>query len=419
MDVPRSPSHKRKRLIRRIVFIALACIAAVGVTFGVMRLQPAAPTVEWSVIWPGTVKRGPMVRQVHGPGTLVPIEVLFIPARSEGRVDKIFMRAGTPVNADSVILTLTNPELLNAEVTAEYALKEAEAAYTDLRVQLQSQGFDKQAVAASVNSDYVQAQLKADRDTKLAAAGLIPEVDLKLSTTQAAELKQRNGIEEKRLKIISESVQAQLDAQKVKIEQLKAQYDLKKQEVAQLNVRAGTPGVLVDLPVEVGQQIAAGAVLAKVTQPTKLKASFKITETEARDILVGQQATIDTHNGVIPGHVIRIDPAALNGSVTVDVGLDGPLPQGARPDQSVDGTVELEHLADVLYVDRPTNGQPNSTVTLFKISPDQKTAARTTVKLGRASVNSIEVLGGLQVGDQVVLSDMAQYDTKDRIRFAH
>lgn len=419
MDVPRSPSHKRKRLIRRVIFIALACIAAVGVTFGVMRLQPAAPTVEWSVIWPGTVKRGPMIRQVHGPGTLVPIDILFIPARSDGRVDKIFIRPGTQVKADSVILTLSNPELLNAELTADYSLKEAQAAYTDLRVQLQSQGFDKQAVAAQVNSDYVQAQIKADRDSKLASAGLIPEVDLKLSTTQAAELKERNGIEEKRLKIISESVQAQLDAQKVKIDQLKAEYELKKQEVELLNVRAGAAGVLQELPVEVGQQITSGAVLAKVTQPSRLKASFNITETEARDIIAGQEATVDTHNGVIPGHVIRIDPAAKNGSVTVDVALDGPLPQGSRPDQSVDGTVELEHLADVLYVDKPTNGQPNTTMTLFKITPDQKYATRTTVKFGRASVNSIELLGGLQVGDQVVLSDMAQYETKDRIRFAH
>ncbi len=419
MDVVRNPSHKRKRLIWRAVFIALACIAAGGITFAVVHLQPAAPTVEWSTIWPGSVRRGPMIRQVRGLGTLVPIEVLFIPARNDGRVDKIYIRPGTPVNAGSVILTLSNPELNNDAVDAEYSLKEAQAAYTDLRVQLQSQGYDKQAVAAQVNSDYRQAQLKADRDTKLAAAGLIPEVDLKLSTTQAEELQQRNGIEEKRLKIISESVQAQLDAQKVKIEQLKAQYELKKQEVEQLNVRAGTPGVLVDLPVEVGQQISAGTVLAKVTQPNKLKASLKITETEARDILIGQKASIDTHNGVIPGHVIRIDPAAVNGTVTVDVGLDAELPQGARPDQSVDGTVELEHLADVLYVDRPTVGQPNSTITLFKISPDQKTAVRTTVKLGRASVNYIEVLGGLQVGDQVVLSDMAQQDKEDRIRFNH
>jgi multidrug efflux pump subunit AcrA (membrane-fusion protein) len=219
--------------------------------------------------------------------------------------------------------------------------------------------------------------------------------------------------------IIDSSVKAQLDAQDVKIQQLRALYELKKREVDQLNVRAGTPGVLVDLPVEVGQQIAAGAVLAKVTQPSKLKAQVKITETEAKDVLIGQKATIDPHNGVIPGHVIRIDPAAVNGSVLVDVALDGELPQGSRPDQSVDGTVELEHLADVLQVGRPTIGQPNSTVTLFKITPDQKYATRTTVKLGRASVNTIEVLDGLRVGDQVVLSDMSQWDSHDRIRFNH
>lgn len=419
MDVPRGPAHKRKRLIKRIVIIAIACIAIAGGTFAVQRLQPAAPTVEWGTIWPGTVRRGPMIRQVRGLGTLVPLEVLFIPARSDGRVEKIFIRPGTPVKASSVILTLSNPELQNDAVDAEYALKQAEANYTDLRVQLQSQNYDKQAVAAQVNSDYQQATLKADRDKKLAGAGLIPEIDLKLSTTQADELKQRNNIEEKRLKIINESAQAQLDSQKVKIEQLKAEYDLKRQEVDQLNVRAGTDGVLVDLPnIEVGQQVSAGTVLAKVTQPNKLKAQLKITETEAKDILLGQKASIDTHNGIIPGHVIRIDPAAVNGTVTVDVGLDG-VPEGARPDQSVDGTVELEHLSDVVYVDRPTIGQPNSTVTLFKISPDQKTATRATVKLGRASVNTIEVLDGLHVGDQVVLSDMSQWDSHDRIRFNH
>ncbi len=419
MDIQRDPSHKRNRRIRLIVFGALGLAALAAGATALVRLPAAVPSVEWSVIWPGTVKRGPMIRQVHGIGTLTPIEVLFIPARNDGRVDKIFIRPGTPVKADSVILKLTNPELENESIDSEYSLKQEQAAFTNLRVQLQSQGFDKQAAAAQVNSDYRQAQLKADRDTRLSAAGLIPEVDLKLSTTQAAELKERDSIEQKRLGIIQESVQAQLDAERVKIEQLKAQHELKQQEVAQLNVRAGAPGVLVDLPVEVGQQISAGTVLAKVTQPSKLKASLKITETEARDILIGQPASIDTHNGLIAGHVIRIDPAAVNGSVTVDVGLDGQLPHGARPDQSVDGTVELEHLADVVYVDRPTIGQPNSTVTLFKVSPDQKYGTRATVKLGRASVNTIEVLGGLQVGDQVVLSDMAQWDSHDRIRFNH
>jgi HlyD family secretion protein len=420
MDVPRAASHKRNRLIKRIVVIVLIAIAIPAITMAVLRLQPAAPTVEWGTIWPDTVKRGPMIRQVRGLGTLTPVDVLFIPAPNQGRVEHIYIRPGTPVKADSVILQLSNPELDNDMVTAEFNLKAAEASYTDLRVQLQSQGFDKEAAASKVNSDYVQAKLKADRDQKLADAGLIPAVDLQLSTATASELQKEDDIEKKRLRIINESVQAQLDAQKVKIEQLKALYELKKKEVDDLNVRAGINGVEVDLPVEEGQQIASGAVLAKVTDPTKLKAQLKITETEAKDILLGQQASIDTHNGLIPGHVIRIDPAAVNGTVTVDVGLDGALPQGgARPDQSVDGTVELEHLADVLQVGRPTVGQPNSTVTLFKISPDQKYAVRTTVKLGRASVNSIEVLDGLKVGDQVVLSDMNQWDSHDRIRFNH
>jgi HlyD family secretion protein len=395
MDVPRNPSHKRNKLVKRIALIGLAVVAVCGITYAAYHLQPAAPTVEWGTIWPDTVKRGPMIVQVRGIGTLVPLEVLFIPAESAGRVEKIYMRPGTLVNTDSVILTLSNPELQNDAVAAEYNLKEAEAAYTDLKVQLQSQGFDKEAAASQVNSDYQQAKLKADRDSKLAEAGLIPDVDLKLSVAQAEELAQKDALEKKRMNIIDASVKAQLDAQHVKIEQLQALYELKKREVDQLNVRAGTPGVLVDLPVEVGQQIAAGAVLAKVTQPSKLKAQIKITETEAKDVLVGQKASIDTHNGdngVIPGHVIRIDPAAVNGSVLVDVALDGQLPQGARPDQSVDGTVELEHLGDVLQVGRPTIGQPHST---------------------------IQVLDGLKVGDMVVLSDMNQWDSHDRIRFNH
>lgn len=419
MDVPRNPSFKRKRLIKRGIFIGLAALAIPAITFGVLRLQPAAPSVDWGTIWPDTVHRGPMIRQVRGIGTLTPIEVMFIPAENLGRVERIFIRPGTPVKADSVILSLSNPELQNDAVAAEYNLKQAQAAFTDLKVQLQSQTFDKQAAAAQVGSDYRQAKLKADRDQKLADAGLIPDVDLKLSRTQADELAQRDGIEQQRLKIINESVKAQLDAQKVKIEQLQALYELKKKEVDALNVRAGVDGVLVDLPVEVGQQVAAGTVLAKVTQPSRLKAQLKITETEAKDVMRDQKAEIDTHNGVIPGHVIRIDPAAVNGTVLVDVGLDGSLPQGARPDQSVDGTVELERLADVLQVGRPTAGQPNTTISLFKISPDQKTAVRVTVKLGRASVNSIEVLDGLKPGDQVVLSDMNQWDKYDRIRFTH
>lgn len=419
MDVPRNPSHKRNKLIKRIILGSLAVVAVSGITYAAYHLQPAAPTVEWGTIWPDTVKRGPMIVQVRGIGTLVPLEVLFIPAESAGRVERIFIRPGTLVNADSVILTLTNPELLNDAMAAEFNLKQAQAAYTDLKVQLQSQGFDKEAAASQVNSDYRQAKLKADRDQKLADAGLLPDVELKLSIAQAEELAEKDALEQKRMKIIDSSVKAQLDAQTVKIEQLQALYELKKKEVDRLNVRAGTPGVLVDLPVEVGQQIAAGAVLAKVTQPSKLKAQIKITETEAKDVLVGQKASIDTHNGVIPGHVIRIDPAAVNGSVLVDVALDGELPQGARPDQSVDGTVELEHLADVLQVGRPTIGQPHSTVTLFKITPDEKYATRTTVKLGLASVNTIQVLDGLKVGDMVVLSDMNQWDSHDRIRFNH
>ena len=416
MDVPRSAAHKRQKLIRRIGIGVATVIGIVAITFGVMTLKPAAFAVDANSVYSEVVKRGPMVRQVRGLGTLVPIEVLFIPALNAGRVDRIFIRPGTPVNANSVILRLSNPALQNQAVGAEFDLKAAEATYIDLRVKLQSEGFDKKAAAAKVNSEYRQAKLKADRDGKLAEAGLIPEVDLKLSNTQATVLAEQDEIEKQRLKIIDESVQAQLDAQKVKIEQLKALYELKKQEVGQLDVTAGTPGVLVDLPVEVGQQIAAGAVLAKVTQPNKLKAQLKITETEARDIIIGQSASVDTHNGIIPGKVIRIDPAAVNGTVTVDVALEGELPLGARPDLSVDGTVEQERLTDILFVGRPANAQPSATTTLFRITPDGKYANRVPVKFGRASVTTIEVLGGLQVGDRIITTEPSQLGDHDRIR---
>jgi multidrug efflux pump subunit AcrA (membrane-fusion protein) len=431
MDVQRKGVAKRKMIRRIIVTVVLLGVAG-GVTFGVSRLQPALPTVEASTVWPDTVKRGPMLRQVHGLGSLVPEDVVWISSLTDGRVEKINIQPGTVVKPDTIIMELSNPTLSEAMVEAEFNLKQAQANLQDLKVTLQSATFDKQANAAQVTADFQQAKIDAERDKQLADLGLLAKLDVQRSENKAQTLEFRNQIEEKRLKIIQDQVDAQTAAQQVKIEQLKALYELKKLQVEQLRVRAGVGGMLQSLgnavgaaaaaangnnaPLEVGQNVLSGAILAKIAQQDKLKAQVKITETEAKDVALGQPSSIDTRNGIIPGKVMRIDPAAVNGTVLVDVLLTGPLPQGARPDLSVDGTIDIERLNDVLYVGRPTVGQPNSTVTLFRYDPDGKNASRVTVKLGRASVNTIEVLDGLKVGDKVILSDMSAQDSHDHIR---
>ena len=417
MDIPRKSAAK-KRLIKRIVFGVLVLVAVPLITWGLSRLKPAAPSVERSTVWIDTVKRGAMNRDVRGLGTLIPEETLLIPATTDGRVERILIRPGAAVRRDSIILVLSNPELQTALLNAEYGLKAAEADYTNLRVTLEKQGLDLKAAAAQVTADYHAAKLKSERDTELAKEGLVPNIDAQISAVNARELATRNSIEEKRIAISSEAVEAQLAAQKVKIDQLRAEYKLKLHQVEQLRVRAGAEGILQALPtpVEVGQKLAAGTALGKVAQPSKLKAELKIAETQAKDVALNQPAVIDTRNGTVNGRVARIDPAVINGTVTVDVKIEGPLPQGARPDLSVDGTIQLEHLPDVIYVGRPVFGQPESTVTLFKLEADGKHASRVQVKLGRSSVNTIEVREGLRVGEQVVLSDMSAWDNYDRIR---
>ena len=415
MDVPRKGAG-RKRLIRRIVLIVILLLVGFAITMGLGRLKPAAPSVEMATLWPDTVKRGPMKRDVRGLGTLAPEEVLFIPATTDGRVEKRLVQQGDRVKPDTILFVLNNPELQNSMVDAEYQLKTEQAKYTDLQMTLEKQGLDQKAAAATVNSEYKQAQLKADRDKELAKEGLIPDLDEKLSTVKADELSQRTKLELERLSFSKQQVQAQLAAQKAKIDQLRAMFELKRSQVESLKIRAGIDGIITELLVQYGQRIPAGTALAKATQPWKLKAELKIAETQAKDILVGQDAQIDTRNGIIPGKVSRIDPAVINGTRTVDVRLIGTLPSGAVPDLSVDGTIVLENLSDVVYVGRPVFGQPNSTIQLFKIEPDGKGAARVPVKLGRSSVNTIEVVDGLKVGDRVILSDMSAMDGHDRIR---
>jgi HlyD family secretion protein len=410
-------------MIRRITIGAIVAVAIPAITWGVMRLKPAAPTVERATVWVDSVKRGPMVRQVRGLGTLIPEDILWIPAQTDGRVEQIMVRAGSQaqVKPDTVILKLSNPELQLALSDAEWQVKAAEANLTDLRVKLEQLRLDQKSNAAKVQSEYVKAKLEADLEQKLGSNGLTSELKMKLTRATADELGNRYEIEKKRVEISGESMEAQMAAQQVQVEKLRAAWQLKKDQVAQLYVRAGTTGVLQQLgaspltPIEVGQRVTTGTILAKVVQPWKLKAELKIAETQAKDITIGQVASIDTRNGVVAGSVSRIDPAVQNGTVTVDVRLEGELPQGARPDLSVDGTIELERLNDVLYVGRPVIGQPNSMVGLFKLDPQTKEANRVTVRLGRSSVNTIEVLDGLKVGDQVILSDMSAWDAHNRI----
>lgn len=416
MDVPRKSAARNKR-IRQIV-IGVVVLAAVGVTTKVLGgLKPAAPSVDRAQVWMDAVKRGPMLRQVRGLGTLVPIDGgLVIPAETDGRVEQRLALPGTIVTPSTVLLVMTNPELEQATIDAEWKVKAAEAELNNLKVKLESDRLTQQAAAATVETDSHTARLEADRDAELSRFGLTADIQAKKSAATAQDLENRNQIEKKRLDIGLEAIKAQLAVQQATVEQLRALWELKKSQIAALRVKAGVSGVLQQVPVDVGQRVTAGAILAKVVQPEKLKAELKIPETQAKDVAIGQVASIDTRNGIIDGHVSRIDPAAVNGTVTVDVKLEGALPLGARPDLSVDGTIEIERLTDVLYVGRPTFGQPNSQISLFKLDPDGKGATRVQVKLGRSSVNTIEILEGLRIGDQVILSDMSAWDAHDRIR---
>src|SRR5262245_48500644 len=400
----------------RIIYAAAGVVVLLSVTIGLARLKPAAPTVERSAVWIDTVRRGPMLRQVRGLGTLVPEEIRWIPALTEGRVERILIQPGTQVDKDSVILELSNPQLDLDALDASWQLKAAEAEYVNLKVRLESQRLDQVAATATVEAGQKQARLQANADEALASQGLVSDITLKISQSRAEEMNTRLDIEQKRLAINNESIEAQLHVQEARLEQLRALAALKRRQVEGLKVRAGIAGVLQQLPVEVGQQIAPGATLAKVTVPGRLKAELRIAETQAKDILLDQKAAIDTRNGVVPGRVIRIDPAVQNGTVKVDVALEGALPKGARPDLSVDGTIELERLADVLQVGRPAFGQEESTVGLFRLEPGGREASRIEVKLERRSVNLIEIVEGLGEGDQVILSDSSAWDAFDRIK---
>jgi len=417
MDIAR-PELKIQKRRRQIVLFGVGTVLVVAVSIGVMRLKPAAPSVERGTVWTDVVKRGSMLRQVRGPGSLLPVQeaVRQIPAETEATVVRIRVLPGTQVQADTVLLEMSNSQVEQAAIDAQLQLKAAEAEYQSLRVRLDSDLMTQKAGAATVNADFSQAQRQADTDKALYDLGVISGLAYKSSKGKADELTTRNDLEGQRLAINKKAIETQLAQQQAKVDQARTLAALKQKQLDALRVRAGITGVLVDLPMQVGQHVQPGTMLAKVVQPEHLMAALKIAETQARDVQFGEPTSIDTHNGIISGTVMRVDPAVQNGTVTVDVKLTGELPRGARPDLSVDGTIDLERLDNVLYVGRPAFGQENSTISLFKLEADGKEAMRVPVKVGRESVNSIQIFEGLHEGDTVILSDMSRWDKTDRIR---
>ncbi|MBC7932224.1 MAG: efflux RND transporter periplasmic adaptor subunit, partial [Rubrivivax sp.] len=417
MDVKR-PVRKNRKRVKLALYAALCVMAVALITYGLSRLKPAAPSVVRATVWTGTVSRGQMIRQVRGLGTLLPEEIRQIAAPVEGRVEQRFVKPGDEVTAGTVLVELSNPTLRQQAVDVEYQIRTAEADLNNLRARLESERMSQQAATAQIQSEYSQAKIQLDTDEQLAKEGLVPALTLRIARVRVEQLAARLEIEKKRIGSATASTAAQTAAQQSRIEQLRAQLRLNQEQVSSLQVRAGTHGVLQEVTVEVGQQITPGTNIARVADPTSLKAALQIPETQIKDITLGQPATIDTRGGgAVAGRVQRIDPAARNGTFTVDVRLEGPMPQGARVDLSVDGTIELERLDNVLYVNRPaTGGGAQSSVTLFKLAPDGREAVRVPVKLGRASVNTVEVIEGLSEGDTVILSDTAQWDGVDRLR---
>jgi HlyD family secretion protein len=416
MDIKRSGKSKLKKRIRTAILVVVGLAAVGGVTFGLSKLKPAAPTLDRSTAVIDTVKRGQMVREVRGSGTLVPQLIRWVPAPADGRVEKILVQAGVEVGSDTVIVELSNPQMEQQALDAEFQVKAAQADEESLRMRLESDSLTQQSAIASINAEYSQAKLQLDTDEMLAKEGLVATLLLKISRVHVQDIASRFEIERQRLAIGGKSTKAQIKAQESRIQQFRALAKLKKDQVEALKVRAGTTGVLQQVTVQMGQQVTPGLNVARVADPASLKAELKIAETQIKDIKLGQAAAVDTRNGLIQGHVSRIDPAAREGTFTVDVLLTAPLPASARPDLSVDGTIELERLSDVLYVGRPAFGQGQQTVGMFLLSPNGQEAVRTQVVLGRSSVSTIEIVNGLRAGDQVVLSDTSAMDSYNQIR---
>jgi HlyD family secretion protein len=416
MDIKRPPKSKIKKKIRTAVLIIVAVAAVGGITYVLAKLKPAAPTLDASTAVIETVKRGEMVRDVRGNGTLVPQITRWVPAPTDGRVEKILLQAGVEVDPSTVIVELSNPQLEQQAADADFQVKAAEADEENLRVKLESDSMTQQSVVATINAQYSQAKLQLDADEVLAKQGLVSLLVLKISRVNVQDLANRLSIEQQRLTVSAKATKAQLNAQSSRLSQLRALAKLKSDQVSDLKVRAGTGGVLQVVSVQVGQQVTPGLNIARVADPASLKAELRIPETQIKDVKFGQHVAVDTRNGIIQGEIARIDPAAREGTFTVDVSLTGPLPPSARPDLSVDGTIELERLKDVLHVGRPAFGQGQQTVGMFLLSPDGQEATRTSVQLGRFSVSTIEIVSGLKEGDRVIISDTSALDGYQRIR---
>jgi len=415
VDIARPESVKRKKKVRRVIYGAAALLGIAVITLAVSRLKPAAPSVERATVWIDTVKKGPMTRQVRGSGTLIPEDIRWIPATTQGRVERILLRPGAEVKPDTVILEMSNPDLQQSVKDAQLAFQSAEAAFLNKKADLQSQYLSQQADAATIEANYSQAKLDLEANEQLQKDGLVSDLTVKLKKTQATDQANRLKIAQQRLKMTEEGLKSQLAPQEADVNLKRAAYELSMRKLDDLRVKAGMTGVLQLVQVERGAQVSPGEKLVRVADPTNLKAEVRIAETQTKDLRLGQFAEIDTRNGIVQGKVSRIDPASSNGTVGVDVILDGALPPGARPDLSVDGTIRIEKLDNVVFVGRPAFGQDEGTVSMFKLLPTGE-AVRTNVKLGRSSVNTIEIKEGLQPGDQVILSDMSNYDQFDRIQ---
>jgi HlyD family secretion protein len=415
MDVARPTSVARNKKIKRVVIGILVLIAAAGVTLGLSRMKPAAPSVDSGTLWRDVVKRGEMLRQVHGIGTLVPEEVRWIPATNDGVIEERRVRAGDTVKPDTILLVMSNPDVRQRATDAELQLKGAEADLANLRATVENDLINQRAQQGSMESEYAKAQLDYEANKELSKDGLIADLILRKSQVTAQDFLAKSEMEKKKIDGLVKSSEARIGAQQARVDQFRVVYELRQKQLDELNVRAGVAGVVQQVPVEAGQRVAPGTILAKVAQPGRLKAEVQIPETQVKDVTPGQSASIDTRNGIIAGQVIRIDPAAVNGTVKVDVQLDGELPKSARPDLSVDGTIDIERLTNVLYVGRPAYGQPESTVGIFKVMHNGE-ANRVQVKLGRSSVNQIEIVDGLREGDEVILSDMSNWDAYERVR---
>jgi len=417
MDIKRPPKSKIKKRIRTAILIVVGVLAIGGITYGLAKLKPAAPTLDRSTAVIDSVKRSEMLREVRGPGTLVPQVTRWVPAPADGRVERILVEAGVAVGPDTVLVELTNPQLEQQAADADFQVKAAEADQENLRVRLESDGMTQQAAIATINAEYSQAKLQLDADEVLAKQGLVADLVLKISRVQVQDLANRLKVEQQRLAVSYKSTKAQMNAAASRLQQLRAMAKLRREQVQALMVRAGTGGVLQVVGVQVGQQVTPGFNIARVADPASLKAELRINETQIKDVRIGQPVKVDTRNGIIQGQVSRIDPAAREGTFTIDASLIGPLPGSARPDMGVDGTIELERLPpDTLNMGRPAFGQGQETIGIFVLTPDGSEAVRTQVKLGRTSVSTVEIISGLKEGDKVILSDTSALDGFDRIR---